>query len=76
MDHLIEERQMPPFQNISTFAVPLLNAMLRLSSHTFLLTGELYYLNNSKFISDVTSQGVKTWKLFYNRIHLHNFAVD
>lgn len=60
----------------STFALPLLNAMSPLSSHTFLHTEEFHDLNNSKFISHVTSQVVKMCNLFYNRIHLHNFVVD
>jgi hypothetical protein len=67
---------MPPFQNISTFALPLYKAMLRLLSHTFLHTDELHDMNHSKFISHVTSELVKMCNLFYNRIHLHNFAVD
>jgi hypothetical protein len=67
---------MPPFQNIPNFILPLHNTTLHLSSHTILHTDELYDLNHSKFISDVTSLVVKMWKLFYNRIHLYNFAVD
>jgi hypothetical protein len=60
----------------STFVLPLLNAMSPLSSHIFLHNEEIYDLNNSKFISHVTSQVVKMCNLFYNWIHLHNFVVD
>jgi len=38
--------------------------MLRLLSHTFLHTEELCDLNRSKFISHVTPQVIKMWKLF------------